>query len=103
MYRQMPRNPSILDALGIGEMRDVINDYLVDDILFCVFQISDVDYVLMLCDEVTDSVNISCISQFDVGYFKGDPPGTILVGGLFPALVGRYSRNAKHPTKLVVC
>jgi len=46
MYRQMPRNPSIFDALGIGEIRDVMNDYLVDDILFCVFQISDVGYVI---------------------------------------------------------
>ena len=78
-----------------------MSDYLVDDIFIRVFhcdikwhdirgivtegfEMSDVGNVLVLCDEVTDCVNIFYTSPLDVGYFIGSPPpGTVLVGGPF--------------------
>ena len=64
------------------------------------FEMSDVGNVLVLGDEDTDCVNIFYISPSDVGYFIGSPPpGTILDGVLFLALVGGYSRNTKPPTE----
>ena len=40
------------------------------------YEMSDVGNVLVLCDEVTDCVNIFYISPLDVRYFI---PGTVLV------------------------
>ena len=120
MCRQTPHNLPITchnTPLSIGGIRDVMSDYLVDDIFIRVFhcdvqrhdirgvviegfEMSDVGNVLVLCDEVTDCVNIFYISPLDVGYFIGSPPpGTVLVGGAFPAFVGGYSRNTKSPTE----
>ena len=91
--------------LGIGGIGDVMSDYLVDDISIRVFlcdvqrhdirgivierfEMSDFGNVLVMCDEVTDSVNIFYISPLDVGYFIGSPlPGTILVEGPFSLAV----------------
>ena len=92
--------------LVIGGIRDVMSDCVVNDIFILVFhcdvqrhdirgaviegfEMSDVSYALVLSDEVTDCVNIFFISPLDVGCFiRSLPPGTVLVGGAFPALVG---------------
>ena len=117
MCRQTPHTLPSNTPLSIGGIRDVMSDYLVDNIFIRVFhcdvqwlhirgiviegfEMSDVGNVLVLCDEVTDCVNIFYISPLDVCYFIGSPPpGTVLVGGPFPAFVGGYSRNTKSPTE----
>ena len=97
--------------LGIGGIKNIMSDYLVDDIFICVFHcdvqrhyirgvvmkgfgMSDVGNVLVLSDEVADSVNIFYISPLDVGrwalcvgFIGSTPPGTILVEGY-----SRFSR-----------
>ena len=82
--------------LSIGEIRDVMSDYLVvfhcdiqrHDICGFViegFEISDVDNVLVMSDDVTDGLNIVYISPLDVGYFiESPPPVNVLVGAFFP-------------------
>ena len=90
-----------------------MSDYLVDIIFILVFHcdvqrhdirwvvvegfdVSDVDYVLVAIEEVTDYININYIIQLDVVIFNGAPPsGSIFLGGPFPAFVGGYSRNPK--------
>ena len=67
-----------------------MSDCLVDDIFIRVFhcdvqrhdirgiviegfEMSDVGNVLVLCDELTDCINIFYISPLDVNYFIGSP------------------------------
>jgi len=108
--------------LSIGGIRDVMCNYLVDDIFIRIFdcdvhrhdirgvvtegfEMSDVSNVPVLCDEVTDYVNIFYISPLDVDYFIGSPPpGTVLVGGPFFLLssVGTLEIRNLPPSKRLV-
>ena len=99
-------------------IRDVMSDYLVDDMFILVFncdvqrrkirgvvieafEISDVGNIVVLSDEVTDSLYIICITSLDVVYFMEGPlhQELYLSGALFPlSSVSGYSRNTKSPT-----
>ena len=67
------------------------------------FEVSDVSNVLVLCDEVTDCVNIFYISPLDVGYLIGSPPpGTVPWALFLLSSVGTLVIRNLPPSKRLV-
>jgi len=76
---------------GIGGIRCVMSDYLVDDIFICVFHCDIQRHKLSLemSDEVTDCLTSVSLSGW---FFQRG----LLIGSPLPPLVG-YTRNTRNP------